>query len=362
MWESESKKIIPYLVQKGNRPTVEEVITYCLYGELRKTALDFVVYMRENNMSFKLCTSTTRGQKIDNIGYIFMYGPDDWKHSDKHKQGDSPYWGINTSLVMQHEDIIISGDMQNLFWDKITYCINCDDSCAGAKDVTLLGKGFVNVCSRCKIHDFYNPDGETLEGLKQLFVLVKKKTDMTSSNKKTKKTPNPPRIKLTTEQRDKNTPIETLIPVFINDCDVQNAVMDFVAYLRESKLELKRVGVSRWVFKHNKQQILSLFLGRNADWWCKNTYWYIDITPLFLHEYEDSIINIGLQDFVLSNIKYCVNCSLGCFPGKNAVILHAETTGICMTEQFIYFCDPDAEVVAGIKKFMELEKDVRNEI
>jgi len=160
-------------VQKGNRPTIEEVITYCLYGELYKTALNFVAYMRENNMPFKLCTSTTRVQKIENIGYIFMYGPDDWMHSDKHKLGDAPYWGINTSLVVQHEDIIINEGLQNLFWDKTIHCINCDDSCAGAKDVTLLGKCFVNVCFRTKIHDFYNPTGATLDGLKQLFVLVK---------------------------------------------------------------------------------------------------------------------------------------------------------------------------------------------
>jgi len=188
---------------------------------------------------------------------------------------------------------------------------------------------------------------------------MKRKINAKSAKKEANKTPKLPRTKLTTQQKDKNTPVEALIPVFINDYDVQTAVMDFVTYLRENKFELKRGGISRWVVMHNKHQILSFCLGRNADWWCKNDYWYVDLTPTYLHVYEDSIIAASLQDFVLSNIKFCVNCSLGCFPGKNAVILNKEIIGICITKQFLYFCDPGAKVISSIKRLAELEKKAR---
>ena len=89
---SEEKKVIPYAVQKGNRPKIEEVISACLDGEMKQSALDFAAYMRDNQMPFKLHTSTTRSQRADyggeHICNIIVYGEDDWKHVDRHSQGD----------------------------------------------------------------------------------------------------------------------------------------------------------------------------------------------------------------------------------------------------------------------------------
>ena len=44
---SDEKKYIPYVVKKGNRPKIEDVIDYCLDGDLKKSALDFAMYMCE---------------------------------------------------------------------------------------------------------------------------------------------------------------------------------------------------------------------------------------------------------------------------------------------------------------------------
>ena len=41
-------KNIPYKVRKGNRPTIEEIIAYCLDGELKNAALNFAAFMSEN--------------------------------------------------------------------------------------------------------------------------------------------------------------------------------------------------------------------------------------------------------------------------------------------------------------------------
>ena len=110
--------------------------------------------------------------------------------------------------------------------------------------------------------------------------------------------------------------------------------------------------------KHKKQQICSLVLGNKAEWWTKNDYWFVDLTPSYLETYEESIIQTGLQEFVLNHLKYCANCSLGCAPGRNAVILGKELKGLCTTKQMLYFCDPDEAGVASIVKLLEFEQKV----
>ena len=359
MHESKSKKAIPYLAQKGIRSTIEEIITYCLDGELEKTALEFAEFMGESGMPFKPSVSSPRGRKVNSVCQIFFYGPDDWAHSDRHKPGDPAYWGISTRNMIQHDKLVVSEGLQHIYWDKVIHCIGCDSKCGGAKDVTILGKDFNAVCRMTNIHDFYNPDGATLEGLKQLIVLAKSKINGKPKGKQASKTPNPPSVKLTPEQKEKNVPVETLIPVLISDGDMKNTVADLVANLRERKLDVKRGGVSRWVVQQNKQQILSFSLGRKANWWCDNDHWYVDLTLLNLHKYEDSIIAIGLQDFVLNNMKHCVNCSLGCFPGKNTVIFNRELAGICVTKQFVFFCDPDMATIVSILKLLDFEMKER---
>jgi len=41
-------KNIPYKAAKGNRPAIEEIIAYCLDGELKNAALNFAAFMSEN--------------------------------------------------------------------------------------------------------------------------------------------------------------------------------------------------------------------------------------------------------------------------------------------------------------------------
>jgi len=88
----EQKPFIPYKVQKGNRPKIEEVITSCLDGALQTAALDFATFMRESISPFKLHTSTTRSQRADYNGYeicsIIVHGDDSWKYCNGYKEGD----------------------------------------------------------------------------------------------------------------------------------------------------------------------------------------------------------------------------------------------------------------------------------
>jgi len=95
---SREKDVVPYKVQKGNRPKIEDVIAYCLDGDLRIAASEFTAYMRDNKMPFKVSVSTTISQRTDYKGEpicnIMVYGETGWEHVDRHNQGDLAYWTV----------------------------------------------------------------------------------------------------------------------------------------------------------------------------------------------------------------------------------------------------------------------------
>jgi len=193
---SEDKKVIPYAVGKGNRPKIEEVIAFCLDGELQKSALDFAAYMREYGLPFKLHTSTTRVQRASYKGYeickIFLYDADDWSHVDIAREGDPEYWSVAPTLshMSQYEDVIKSEGLQLDFNGRIWWCkhgshgserygnCGCDPNkpCAGGKDFTIFGEGFDGIC-KWSWPPVKNPDEKTIGIVKRLLDLEKQARD-----------------------------------------------------------------------------------------------------------------------------------------------------------------------------------------
>ena len=186
---SEEKKVIPYKVQKGNRPKIEEVISACLSGDLKDTALDFAIFMRENKMPFKLKSSSTRMQvaeyKSEHICHVFIYAEDDWQYGDQHNQGDPQYWSVTPILnnINKYEGLLMNQEMQNILWNNINYCrhyngngIGCNPNkgCAGGRDLTLLGKKF-NGIAYCYPHSrIKNPNATAIANIKKLLELEQK--------------------------------------------------------------------------------------------------------------------------------------------------------------------------------------------
>jgi len=187
---SEEKKTIPTKVQKGNRPKIEEVIDYCLDGDLKQSALDFAVYMRENGMPFKLHTSTTRSQRADykgdHICNILICGDE----GDCYRPGGSPYWAIGPNLIHmdKYKDEIISEKLRLNFGDMIYRCSvahpgsrggkGCDPNkpCAGGRDLTIFGDGFDGIC-KWLWPAVENPDEATVRIIKRLLELERMARD-----------------------------------------------------------------------------------------------------------------------------------------------------------------------------------------
>jgi len=194
---SEEKKIIPYKVQKGNRPAIEEVIGACLDGDLKETAMDFALWMRENKMPFKLNTSTTRSQRADYKGericHIIVYDDEvDFNHVDKHNPGDPQYWSVSPCLWHweKYEGYIVDERWQNIFWDNVRYCNNCSSKgrdagkippqpCAGGVCKNFFGKDFNGLCkhSTPAFTTIPNPDETTVNAVKNLLGLEKEVRD-----------------------------------------------------------------------------------------------------------------------------------------------------------------------------------------
>jgi len=184
------KKAIPYSVQKGNRPKIEEVIEYCLDGSLKTAALDFAAYMHEINMPFKLCTSTTRVQRAkykgNEICKIYLYAEEDWEHVDIARPGDPQYWSVAPCLTHMDKyiDSIANEKLKLNFNGRVWWCphgINgslrigacgCDPNkpCAGGRDFSIFGDGFIGIC-KWGWPPVKNPDKKTVGIVKRLLEL-----------------------------------------------------------------------------------------------------------------------------------------------------------------------------------------------
>ena len=171
------QKIIPYKTAKGNRPKIEEVIVYCLDGELQKNAVNFTIWMRENKMPFKLYTSNTRSYRVDYKGwtlcYAFLHHMDDLDNNAH--QGQPSFIKISPTLQLfdTYKDAVINESLTTINWDDDTTgytCPVCNEAC-GYKSVdrTIFNKNFKKICKWRGLRA-HNPDAATFEILKRLLI------------------------------------------------------------------------------------------------------------------------------------------------------------------------------------------------
>jgi len=175
----EEKKIIPYKVQKGNRPKIKEVFEHCLYGELRKLALNFAQFMDENEMKSKLYTSTTRSQvvmyKKEPICNINVYAEDDWNKINERIEGEPQ--SLTITLRLHHYDEyknkIVSENLNKIKWDTTNKCQkNCLVCCYRGIDRVELNAEFADVCWRIST-TLFDYDNMQIDAIKRLLLLEK---------------------------------------------------------------------------------------------------------------------------------------------------------------------------------------------
>ena len=103
-------------------------------------------------------------------------------HADTDIQFDSgkpQYWHVSLSLEYadKYKEAIMNEKLQNILWDNIFYCThyrrngkgcNPNKSCAGGRNITILGKEIKGICWSRTHAVITNPDETTLNGIKKL--------------------------------------------------------------------------------------------------------------------------------------------------------------------------------------------------
>jgi hypothetical protein len=180
--------------------------------------------------------------------------------------------------------------------------------------------------------------------------------------------------------------VEDVIPVYL-DGTMKKSALNLAAWLRANKLKPAWCLTNQWKAMCKGRNICRISMrpwspGHKHRDWIANAY--IVTTYLEnLNDYQEAVINEGLQNFLWDNVYYCVNkpadslppvelqthwckppCNLwNCAPGKSITVCGKELTNICSCggRQYFWFHDPDEATLEAIKRLLELEQKARAE-
>jgi len=144
--------------------TVKDEINEFLMGETLKNALDFMEFLKENEM----IAGGHHGEvsyKNNSMCFLDIGSGSEFPHPwTIYIEGD--YNAI-------YEDTLINKRIKEIAWDNVHSCGSCS-GCQPGKTISLFGKEFKNVCCNAELA-FYKPDTEALECVKKLLEMRKRK-------------------------------------------------------------------------------------------------------------------------------------------------------------------------------------------
>lgn len=143
---------------------IETYIEENLSGEAKRTALELVEFLRDNELTFYKDMCDCWKDKI----YYWVKLGDECVCFIAIKDPDEPdnLWTIWSDDSSAYEDASISDEIKNIGWRYVDHCGNCG-SCGGGKEKNIFGKSFPRVCG-CT----FRIDNATQEDLPFLKVLV----------------------------------------------------------------------------------------------------------------------------------------------------------------------------------------------
>jgi len=172
-----------------DKPRLEELIPDYLTGNMEKTALDFILYMRANKMppAYRpsYCFKCSYKSKV--ICTIGLPSPQRNHYDNQFDQPWMPegirrknYWVIFPELnhFSEYANLIFDEGFHDIIWNEknIYFCNKCngrDGSCSTNK--SIFGREFKNLCgARSAFFWFFNPDETTIKCIKRLLELEQK--------------------------------------------------------------------------------------------------------------------------------------------------------------------------------------------
>ena len=179
------------------KPPIEDIIEIYHEGDMKKSALSFALYLRENKMK-PVCSgvvntwkSMYKGKKICDVHLQARKSRCHW--CDKNFWEESEpigSWRITPNLIHMDKcaEQIITEGLQTLIWDNAYYCIKCfpTRNCAiqGGMTKVILGKEIKGHCvGRPTIPTFTDPDKDTIGKIKRLLELEQRAREEESKKK-----------------------------------------------------------------------------------------------------------------------------------------------------------------------------------
>lgn len=146
---------------------IEDYIEENLTDGARQTALEFIDYLRTNELEFV----KDNGFWKDKIYYLIKFR-NECVCFIAIKDPDEPenLWTIWSDDSRVYEDSSVEEDIKNIAWKYVDYCGNCG-SCGGGKRKTVFGKKFEKVCG-CTFR-IDNPQAGDFPFLKKMVELRK---------------------------------------------------------------------------------------------------------------------------------------------------------------------------------------------
>jgi len=153
------------------------------------------------------------------------------------------------------------------------------------------------------------------------------------------------------------------------DVDMQATALDFVAFMRENKMSLRRSTSTDWTASYKTKTICWIRL-KGALSGRMQAKWEIRPNLININTYENEIIDENMQNYIWDGLTYCGLCinSNGlmreCSPGTNIIVLKKDISGICAgffsnNRKPISFHNPDEKAINIVKRLFELEKQAR---
>lgn len=147
---------------------IEDYINENLIEEANAVALDYVAFLRANDVEFYKDNSPCWKNKIyywlkfmgEIIGFLAIKDPDEPEN----------LWTVWSDDSKAFETKNVDIKIKEEAWEHIDFCCNCG-SCAGFKSKTVFGKEFNGVCG-CTFR-IDNPNVNDLSFLKNLFELLR---------------------------------------------------------------------------------------------------------------------------------------------------------------------------------------------
>ena len=159
-------------VQKILKPKIEDVIPTYLEGDVKKSALDFIAYMRANKMQPVWLSHNTWKANYKGKGICSVRLP----------KSDFPckYWIVHPHISRWnkligsydlYEEQISSCDLQDIVWENVNICRSCAN-CGPGWDMSFLGREFTNVCHNIPVW-YCDPNEAEIDFIKKILDLMK---------------------------------------------------------------------------------------------------------------------------------------------------------------------------------------------